>query len=95
MAACSSCRAPIYWAMTTGGKSMPLDADDQGGYVAPKLVPDGNVVGTGRSVPAKFGGTCLEVRVQERGLLPDQAGTRRYRTHWETCPYADEHRRKR
>ena len=35
MAACRSCQAPIFWAMTETGKSMPIDRDPN---------PEGNLV---------------------------------------------------
>jgi hypothetical protein len=76
---CRSCKAPIRWATTDNGRSMPLDhePDDRGEWqLAAALVR---------------GGTPRVVHVPA-GRRAELAGSL-YMPHWATCPYADEHRR--
>jgi hypothetical protein len=63
MSLCRSCGAEIFWAKTTTGRNIPLDADK----VGPLMVPDGNldfvdsgavmVVGPGGKMRSHFA-TC-------------------------------------
>ena len=77
---CSSCKAPIRWAVTAGGHPMPIDPDP---------VTDGNL--------------RLESEHADEGMPrvvvvpPSQRvdGEWLYVAHFRTCPYADQHRRRR
>lgn len=96
MPACSSCKAPIYWARTVDGAAIPLAAFADG---TPRRQFDGAVLATGRLVPDMRGGDCLEVKVQPIGaetLFDDPPGPTdvRYRPHWADCPHADRWRRR-
>jgi len=87
MSTCNGCGAPMVWAMTTTGRRIPLDAaaSDQG--PVPLEVEDGNLAPTGRTVDTRHGPT-VEVEYVRAG-----AGV--HRTHFATCPKADEFRRNR
>jgi hypothetical protein len=74
-ARCSSCKADVFWAMSAGGKPLPID---------PEPREDGNLV-----VRRALGGG--RVAVSAKGV---PAGEQRYVSHFATCPYADQHRRK-
>ena len=77
---CSSCRAPIRWAVTEEGNPIPLD-------------PDPAVNGTFRldpAAPAAETPRAITVRLGDR---PQFAG-RLYLTHFATCPNAEAHRRR-
>jgi hypothetical protein len=84
---CRSCGAEITWSVVApGGKRMPLDRVS---------IMDGRLIATGNS----FNGT-IEVRALtnvERATLDAQPGggiTKRYASHFQTCPNAGEHRRR-
>lgn len=81
MARCGSCNAPMLWAKTIQGRPIPIDASDQGGYLAPEVVPDGNLTLERGSFPD----TAVVRYVQP--------GEGRYRTHFATCPDGPSHRR--
>lgn len=76
---CASCKAPIEWAQTAKGKSIPLD---------PELAEDSplraraNIVIAGR----------LSSGTRVIAVMKPGEGT--YVTHFATCPHADDHRRK-
>lgn len=78
MAACRSCAAEILWAKTVAGKSMPLDAEPH---------PDGNItlghIGGEECAIVVTGAERAAVQIEGRPL---------YRSHFATCPNADEHR---
>jgi hypothetical protein len=81
MATCSSCHAPIIWTVTTKGKPMPVNAD-----------PDplnGNVE---VSPPAR-GARLPTAHVHRQ--RPLNAEHPLHLPHFATCPYADQHRKKR
>lgn len=94
MSVCSSCRRPILWCVTEGGKRMPID---------PEPHSEGNVVKTGRTemVPGQYRPVDV-VRVltkADRSLFdqPDDEGDvagARFMPHFATCPNADRHRRR-
>jgi hypothetical protein len=67
------------WATTTNGRRIPLD-------VAP--VPDGNIVLTYPSP-----GTALAIVVDPAQQIIGDGP--RYRSHFATCPNADQHRKER
>lgn len=93
MARCRSCEAEIVWAQTTSGKLMPLDADNDDGYDRPLLDPEGRVAPTGRYVTTKRGQRVMEVEVLAQEELFAGDRPRRYRSHFQTCPNADAHRK--
>lgn len=78
MTRCRSCEAPIVWALTPGGKRIPLDADP---------VPDGNAV----IIERRAGVPVIELI----DLADVDAGAVRYRSHFATCPQANEWRKTR
>jgi hypothetical protein len=74
---CRACKAPIRWARTETGKSMPLDAlPAADGTIA---IVDGVAIVLEATVRARLHETELEVRPL-------------YRSHFATCPYAVEFR---
>lgn len=93
MARCRSCDAEVVWVQTTGGKLMPLDADTDDGFDRPQLDEDGNVVATGRYVTTRHGSRVMEVEVLDQQELFSGDRPRRYRSHFQTCPDADAHRK--
>lgn len=79
-AVCRSCKAPIRWAKTESGKSMPLDIEP---------VADGNVVVDDIGVAHVLKDRAA---INESLLLgPD---TLSFKSHFVTCAFADTHRRK-
>jgi hypothetical protein len=79
-ASCRSCDAPIIWASTVKGRSMPVDFEPH---------PDGNIVlheRRGRGPLAEV------VAAGQDGLIPGEALRL---SHFSTCPQADQHRRPR
>ncbi len=79
MSTCRSCRARVLWVVTDGGKRMPVDADP---------VPDGTLVIADRGADD----TPHVTSVAPDALLIDDPP--RYRSHFATCPNADQHRRR-
>jgi hypothetical protein len=73
---CRSCKAPIIYAATTGGKTMPVDAEP---------VDDGNVL----LRRTTYGGAVATVTTAT--LFSDPLR----KSHFATCPDADEWRSKR
>lgn len=73
MSACRSCGAEIFWAKTTSGRNIPLDADK----VGPLIVPDGNL------------------EFVESGAVMVVGAGGKMRSHFATCPNANQHRRNR
>lgn len=77
MIVCRACKAPIIWARTERGKTMPLDAlPAADGNIA---IRDGIAIVLGPTVLARLAETELEVRPL-------------YRSHFASCPYAVEFR---
>lgn len=75
---CRGCQGPMLWALTDKGKGIPLDPDS---------VPDGNLVAAGE--PAADG--RMVVRYIRKGEeLPE--GTLRFKSHFATCPNAEQFR---
>jgi hypothetical protein len=75
---CRTCKAPIRWAITDQGYPIPLDLEP---------VDDGNL----RLAGARYkGGTprALHVAPENRAEFAGEL----YRTHFVTCPYAEQHR---
>lgn len=78
MNTCRSCHAEIRWEKTPAGKRMPLDQDPH---------PDGNVrLGL-------IGGEKVALVLAGAELAAAQIAGPMYRTHFQTCPDAAEHRR--
>lgn len=77
--ACRSCRRPLLWLRTGGGKHMPVDPDP---------VLGGNLLADTRR------GTVEVVHEQAR-IDAEERGEPLYVSHFVTCPNADEHRQRR
>lgn len=77
---CRSCHAPILWAVTGKGSSMPVDPDP---------VPDGNL----ELLDTRPGMQPRVVVVDPQQPTLDERP--RYVSHFVTCPNADQHRRTR
>lgn len=75
---CKSCRAAIWWAVTIHDKSTPMDADPS---------EDGCWVVDGTTENG-----APRVRLSEP--LTDPPKTSRFKSHWATCPNADQHRKR-
>ena len=77
---CRSCKAPIRWAVTEAGRPIPLDLEP---------VDAGNVRLDDARVP---GGAPIAVIVfsEDREAFAGEL----YLSHFATCPYAQEHRRR-
>ena len=76
---CKSCHAPIFFAQTSKGEFMPIDAEP---------AENGNVLVTGPD-------TCPVAAVVNRGQASGlrAAGYPLYLPHFVTCPFADKYRR--
>jgi len=79
VATCSSCGAPITWALTLEGKRMPLDAHPN---------PAGMFFLATMRGP--IGSTFIVAVARREDRLQ---GPRTYSSHFSTCPDAAEHRR--
>lgn len=78
IAKCRSCGALIFWARTSSGKSMPIDA---------MPTSDGNIeLGTDP-------GTMETTAHVRDGSWPEGLTGERYTSHFATCPQAAQHRR--
>lgn len=80
---CRSCRAPIVWATTEQGKSMPIDAGP---------VDNGNVY----YLDQKSSPPRVRVLAGPQPTLEEDADSAdglRYLSHFATCPQADQWRR--
>lgn len=83
-ARCKSCSAPIMWAKTRAGKSMPLDVDP---------VAHGNVTIVDWVNPSTPAPTPVVV-VGQLALHDTPQSSFRYVSHFSTCPEAGVHRRR-
>ena len=90
-AICGSCGAALVWARTVpAGKPMPIDRDSAGAADGAVLVFRVSYSGTDRSpIPGVW---CVAVPKDTVPAVPNHAFTR-YRTHFQTCPNADQHRK--
>lgn len=101
MAECNSCGAPIQWVVVAkSGKKMPIDL---------RPVRDGNIVKlashdgeTGLDLveyDALLPGGAPRPKAGDQARFPsiaeavDPVGRPRFKSHFATCPNADEHRR--
>lgn len=82
MSRCRSCGAPILWARSWSGRSMPVDAEpcDEGNLVI-------ETESGGARVALVLTGDALAVT--RRGPAP------LHRSHFATCPNASQHRSRR
>lgn len=82
---CKSCKAPIRWGRTDRGKGVPLDPEpvSDGNLL---LDPDGGMVMLDGDPVAE-----LPVRHLHKGEEPGPAAVR-YRSHFATCPDAEDWR---
>lgn len=78
MSRCRSCRAEIVWVGTEHGRAMPLDRQ-------PYVGDDPRGLFVIRVVDKRAIGMAVPA-----GAFEDEP---RYRSHFATCPHADEHRR--
>lgn len=83
---CSSCGARVLWVVTRAGERMPLDPDP---FVDGEVLLERHgdeTYALVSPVPA--------VNEDQLQLLDDvpRDPRPRYRSHWRTCPHADEHR---
>ena len=77
---CGSCRAPIYWALTDKGKTMPVDAFPD---------PDrGNV-----ALHEDRGKLRAVVVPRAKAEAMRAAGHNLHTSHFASCPKADAHRK--
>lgn len=83
MATCRTCEAPIVWALTAKGKDIPVDE---------KPVDDGNLVLVDDTIETDRGPQKVKRARSPDALL--EAGLPRYKSHFATCPDAEEHRRR-
>lgn len=83
--ACRSCNAGVIWAVTAGGKTMPVDAvPSEGGNVRLTPLPGGGATAAVISTAT--------IAAETSGLFP--SGLPPLRTsHFVTCPNADEWRK--
>lgn len=92
-ATCKSCSARVIWAMTGTGSRMPLDAEPLG----PGAPEAGSFILIRDEDEAVrhdlFGGREPQLWAMRYIAVRDGVRTR-YRSHFATCPQADEHRRK-
>lgn len=79
---CSKCGRAIKWVKTPKGKWMPLDA----GLIPYRLNPEG------KDTLIDDGGRAIRVDIPDIAdpLIDGYAR----RSHWATCPYADDFRKK-
>ena len=75
---CRACSAPIVWATTSAGKSMPVDAEPS---------PDGNVL-LFATVDRKW----IAI-VMGKGEAAKSAARERFTSHFANCPSAESFRR--
>lgn len=84
MGRCSSCGAPVFWAITVNRKRIPIDevpVDD--GNIEITVDPKGRRLAS--VIPPLFLSTPI----------PAIAGHVRYKSHFATCPNAAHHRKDR
>lgn len=77
---CRSCCAPVLWTITEAGERMPVDPDP---------VADGNLV-----LSVRLAGTDAE-HLRSRAFAPlfdRHLQAHRFRSHFASCPNADQHR---
>lgn len=92
MARCRSCGSTVLWATTTSGRAIPVDAEPDTDWDTPIIDPAGGLRPTGWNVPGKHGPSPEVEAVGGQAELGGEG--RRWRAHFETCPNADQHRRR-
>lgn len=91
MTHCRSCGAPIWWAYSTGGKRIPIDADPVEDANLVAVDRTGQPLDPDRARDAVTRGQAT-VTVARRALRSMNPELPRWRTHFSTCPHADRHR---
>ena len=81
MSKCKSCGAEIKWITTVNGKSMPVDAEPVQFHQDP----------SGQEVFVTKGGAVVRGATAKAG---DEEAETGYNSHFATCPFADQHRRR-
>lgn len=89
---CRSCFRVMAWAMTGAGRMIPLDADRNAGR--PLEYTDDGKAGRIQEMSLLFPEATVAVRTLGDGELADP-DLPIWRSHFATCPNADEHRRTR
>ena len=84
---CKSCGAPIVWIETVNGKSMPCDAEAVE-YQENRKGKSQIVTESGNVVRGDIVANAPDT------LLPKVVDGTGYISHFATCPYANQHRRK-
>lgn len=91
-ATCSSCRAPIVWAMTDNGRRMPVNLDPVSTAVLLPEARDGNLVlwyeVNDAGNPTGPQNVSFATDEQKRDL-----NVPLWKSHFVTCPYATSHRK--
>lgn len=80
MATCRTCKAEIFWALTTKDKLIPIDHEP---------CADGNVEIETNELDGKNTAVIVDPK------QPNLFGKPRYNSHFVTCPDANKHRKKR
>ena len=81
MSKCKSCGAEIKWITTVNGKSMPVDAEPVQFHQDP----------AGREIFVTKGGAVVRGTTAKADDKDAETG---YNSHFATCPFADQHRRR-
>lgn len=82
---CRSCGALILWTVTQKGKKMPVDAGPH---------EEGSFILTYSPAKNQLLSEYILGRRDKAPHTPEQlAGRRRFKSHFETCPNASEHRK--
>ena len=81
MSKCKSCGAEIKWITTVNGKSMPVDAEPVQFHQDP----------SGTEIFVTDGGAVVRGITAKAG---EEGTTTGYNSHFATCPFADQHRRR-
>lgn len=94
---CSSCGAPMLWAVTERGKRMPVDAEpvESGKFLlSHRRVGDPPVAVYQRGPDIAKLRAQHERRSKDQGALFGEGPLRLFTSHFATCPNADQHRKR-
>ena len=93
-ARCRSCSAPIVWIVTDTGARTPCDAEPIEAWLFVDLEQAGADRGLEETPRGYYLGAKVVPAIPARpGVLPEVPRTRVRRSHFATCPQANEHRR--